>query len=200
MIVVSHRLSAALELQRELGLFRTALHRILEPEDRIMRTASAFFAALFATAVLTGGAAAAEGAAAGGKNAPEKKQTIAEGQKKKNDKDTAHVVSTSPSYIGIDPIYTTILDGDAVVGTMMLGIGLDVQDPRLHDEVSHKMPELRDLYIRSMLYYTSVSIRPWRAPDVVDIAAKLQEATDKRMKRKGAVRVLLAQVAMRLNH
>lgn len=163
-----------------------------------MRKATAFLAALFTTAMLAGAAYAAEGTAAA-KKAPEKSATIADGQKKKPDKDTAHVISTSPSYIGVDPIYTTILDGDAVVGTMMLGIGLDVPDPRLHDEVSHMMPKLRDLYVRSMLYYTSVSIRPWRAPDVADLAAQLQQATDRHLKRKG-VRVLLAQVAMRMNH
>ncbi|MGB8602023.1 MAG: hypothetical protein WCD42_07490 [Rhizomicrobium sp.] len=116
----------------------------------------------------------------------------------KKSKENAHVLATSPSYIGIDPIYTTILDGDMVIGTLMLGIGLDVPDQKLHDEVVQNMPRIRDLYVRSMLSYTASGIRPWRQPSAEDIADRLQQATDRHLKRKG-VRVLLAQVAMRLN-
>lgn len=117
--------------------------------------------------------------------------------KKANKKD-ARVISTSPDYLGLDPIYTTILDGDIIAGTLMLGIGLDIPDPQLRDSVSTNMPMLRDLYVRTMLSYTAVNIRPWRQPDVEDIAARLQSVTDRKLKRKG-VRVLLAQVAIRLN-
>jgi flagellar basal body-associated protein FliL len=121
--------------------------------------------------------------------------------KNKNDKNKNddHVVATSPSYIGIDPIYTTILDGDNIGGLLMVGIGLDIPDEHLRAEVVRIMPSLRDLYVRSMLSFTAANVRPWRQPDPVAIADKLQKVTDYRLKRKG-VKVLLAQVAIRLNH
>lgn len=128
-----------------------------------------------------------------------KKTLGEEAGKKSKDKEKARVISTSPSYIGLDPIYTTILDGDVVVGTLMLGIGLDVPDQKLHDEIVQTMPRLRDLYLRSMLAYTSSGVRTWRQPDAEEIAARLQAATERHYKKKG-VKVLLAQLAMRLNH
>ena len=118
---------------------------------------------------------------------------------KKSGKNESHSISTSPSYLGIDPIYTTILDQDTVAGTFMLGIGLDVPDPTLRGQIVQNMPMYRDLYVRTILAYTSVNIRSWRQPDVEDIAARLQAATDKKLKHKG-VRVLLSQVATRINH
>jgi len=118
--------------------------------------------------------------------------------KDKDKKDKAHAASASPSYLGIDPIYTTIMDGDSISGLLMVGIGLDVPDEKLRAEVERIMPELRDLYIRSLLAFTATSVRPWRQPDAAAIADKLQRVTDLKLRRKG-VRVLLAQVAIRLN-
>lgn len=127
-----------------------------------------------------------------------KKTLGEEAGKKSKDKEKARVLSTSPSYIGLDPIYTTILDGDVVVGTLMLGIGLDVPDQQLHDEIVQTLPRLRDIYLRSMLSYTASGVRTWRQPDAEEIVARLQAATERHYKRKG-VKVLLAQLAMRLN-
>lgn len=163
--------------------------------------ATALLVAFVGWAGLTGAVWAA-GAAPAGEAKPaaksgEGKAADTKGGSKKA-KENAHVLATSPSYIGIDPIYTTILDGDVVVGTLMLGIGLDVPDQKLHDEIVQNMPRIRDLYVRSMLSYTASGIRPWRQPSADEIADRLQQATDHHLKRKG-VRVLLAQVAMRLN-
>lgn len=155
---------------------------------RAMATILAFFLAFAGWSAL-----AAEPAA---KPAAEKKSE--NGAQKKANKKDARAISTSPAYLGIDPIYTTMLERDSVVGTFMLGIGLDVPDPGLRDYVSRNMPLLRDVYVRTLLVYTSVNIRSWRQPDVEDIAARLQAVTDKKLRRKGA-RILLAQAAIRLN-
>lgn len=170
----------------------------------VIFTAITFCCLTATTAVASGPAketasAKASGEAAHGAKTGDKKTLGEEAGKKSKDKEKARVISTSPSYIGLDPIYTTILDGDVVVGTLMLGIGLDVPDQRLHDEIVQTMPRLRDLYLRSMLAYTSTGVRTWRQPDAEEIAARLQAATERHYKRKG-VKVLLAQLAMRLNH
>lgn len=163
-------------------------------------TVLTFFYLVAPTAVASGPAKeTTSGEAKHAAKSDDKKTLGQEAGKKSKDKEKARVISTSPSYIGLDPIYTTILDGDVVVGTLMLGIGLDVPDPKLHDEIVQTMPRLRDLYVRSMLAYTSSGVRTWRQPDAEEIAARLQAATERHYKHKG-VKVLLAQLAMRLNH
>lgn len=113
-------------------------------------------------------------------------------------KENAHVVAESPSYIGMDPIYTTIIEGDSAVGLLMVGFGLDVPDETLRTKVNRMLPRLRDLYIRSLLSFTATNVRQWRRPDVDALAAKLQRVTDLLLKAKGA-KILMAQVAVRLN-
>jgi len=60
------------------------------------------------------------------------------------------------------------------------------------------MPQLRDGYVRSLMTFSATHVRSWRQPDVAAIADRLQVVTDRILKRGGA-RVLLAQVAIRLN-
>jgi flagellar basal body-associated protein FliL len=108
-----------------------------------------------------------------------------------------HRITQSASYLMIDPFYTTIMDGNHIVGLLMVGIGLDVPNADLRAQTEKRMPVLRDVYVRSLLAYTATSVRPWRQPDVGEIADRLQRVTDRTLKRKGA-RILLAQVAMRL--
>ena len=84
------------------------------------------------------------------------------------------------------------------LGLLMVGVGLDVPNAGLRDEVVAAMPRLRDAYVRNLVSYSATSVRPWRQPDVAEIADRLQRVTDRLLQRPGA-RILLAQVAMRLN-
>ena len=108
-----------------------------------------------------------------------------------------HKITQSPSYLMIDPIYTTIMDGDKTDGLLMVGIGLDVPDAELRAQTEQAMPILRDVYVRSLMAFSATSVRPWCQPDVGAMADRLQRATDRVLRRPGA-RILLAQVAMRL--
>ncbi|MGC9953940.1 MAG: hypothetical protein ABSD21_06655 [Rhizomicrobium sp.] len=112
-------------------------------------------------------------------------------------KSAVHKITQSASYLMIDPIYTTIIDGDKIAGLLMIGIGLDVPNAELRAQTEDEMPVLRDVYVRSLMAFTATSVRPWRQPDVGEIADRLQRATDRTLGRRGA-RILLAQVAMRL--
>jgi flagellar basal body-associated protein FliL len=112
-------------------------------------------------------------------------------------KPAVHKITQSASYLMIDPIYTTIIDGNKIVGLLMIGIGLDVPNAELRAQTERSMPVLRDVYVRSLMAFTATSVRPWRQPDVGEIADRLQRATDHTLRRQGA-RILLAQVAMRL--
>ena len=114
-------------------------------------------------------------------------------------KPPVHKITQSVSYLMIDPIYTTITEGDRPQGLLMVGICLDVPNAELRDDVTRLMPVLRDAYVRTLMSFTASSVRSWRQPDVSEIADRLQRVTDRTLQRKGA-RLLLAQVAMRLTH
>lgn len=127
--------------------------------------------------------------------------TEASADKKKvkdKDKSGVHKITQSDSYLMIDPIYASIMDGDRPLGLLMIGIGLDVPNPALRDRIERDMPRLRDAYVRNMVAFAGSSVRSYRQPDVALIADRLQGVTDRVLTRKGA-RILLAQVAIRLN-
>jgi flagellar basal body-associated protein FliL len=110
-----------------------------------------------------------------------------------------HKVTQSVSYLMVDPIYTTIVSDNHANGMLMVGIGLDVPDPTLRDEVTRSMPVLRDAYLRNLMAFTASAVRTDAQPDVGTIADRLQGVTDRALKKKGA-RVLLAQIALRVTH
>jgi len=109
-----------------------------------------------------------------------------------------HKTTQSKSYIMVDPIYTTIVADNRAAGMLMVGAGLDVPDDKLREEVERSMPVLRDAYIRNLMTFTANVVRTDSQPDVGLIADRLQAVTDRALKKKGAAKVLLAQVAIRV--
>jgi hypothetical protein len=109
-----------------------------------------------------------------------------------------HKVTQAESYLGIEPMYSMIIDGDRPAGMLMIGVGLDIPDEKLRAEAEHAMPVIRDAFVRNMLNFATTSVRPSRQPDVTVIADRLQGVADRALGRKGA-KVLLAQVAMRIS-
>ena len=140
---------------------------------------------LLLAAVLASPAPAAEPGDAGAPTKDKKKAAV-------------HKITQSDSYLMIEPLYTTILDGNHPVGLLMIGIGIDIPDPDLRARVERDMPRLRDGYVRSLMAFTAISVRSWRQPDVAAIADRLQGATDRILGKPGA-RILLAQIAIHLN-
>ena len=114
-----------------------------------------------------------------------------------NNQPAQHKTTQSESYIGIEPLYASILDGTRPRGLLMVEIGLDVPDSDLRERVNRAMPALRDAYVRSLLTYAATSVRPWRQPSVEDIANRMQTITNHVIGREGA-KVLMAQTAIRL--
>ena len=108
-----------------------------------------------------------------------------------------HKTTQSESYVIIEPLYASILDGARSHGLLLVELGLDVPDEKLRDRVNQSLPNLRDAYVRSLLIYAATSVRAWRQPNVEDIATRMQAITDRVMGQTGA-RVLMAQTAIRL--
>jgi hypothetical protein len=103
----------------------------------------------------------------------------------------------SESYVVIDPMYATIIEGNRPRGLLMVELGLDVADATLRDRVNHALPALRDAYVRSLIAYGATAVRAWRQPSVDDIAERMQAVTDRVVGGPGA-KVLMAQTAMRV--
>jgi flagellar basal body-associated protein FliL len=103
----------------------------------------------------------------------------------------------SESYIPFDPIYASIIDGIRPRGLLLVEMGLDVPDEKLRQSVTLALPLLRDAYVRSLITYASTAVRPYRQPNLDDVANRMQTITDKLVGREGA-RVLMAQLAIRL--
>lgn len=109
-----------------------------------------------------------------------------------------HKVTQSESYVAFEPVYATIVDAGRPCGMLMVHFGLDIPNEALREEATRSQPVLRDAYVRNLLSFTAAAVRPWRQPDVEVISGRLQELTDRALKKKGA-HVLLAQVAMRIS-
>lgn len=103
----------------------------------------------------------------------------------------------SESYIAFEPIYASIIDGVRPRGLLLVEMGLDVPDLKMRDQVTLALPLLRDAYVRAMLSYAATAVRPYRQPNLDDIADRMQTITNKVMGREGA-KVLMAQLAVRL--
>jgi flagellar basal body-associated protein FliL len=134
-------------------------------------------AVLFAVSLFGGGAARAEAA-----------PDMAE-----------HKTTHATSFISLEPIYSSVLEGTRPRGLLMVEFGLDVPDAHLREQVARSLPLLRDAYVRGMLLYAATAVRLWRQPSVDDIATRMQAITDSLVGRKGA-KVLMAQTAIRITH
>jgi hypothetical protein len=107
-----------------------------------------------------------------------------------------HKITQSESYIMLEPMYATILDGARPNGMLMVAIGLDIPDAKLRADADRAMPLLRDDYLRNLMNFTSAAVRQSEQPDVTEIAARLQRVTNRALHKDGA-KVLLAEVSMR---
>ncbi|MES2255920.1 MAG: hypothetical protein V4559_12880 [Pseudomonadota bacterium] len=122
----------------------------------------------------------------------------ASGAEEGGDKKTSeHKLTQSVSYLSLDPIYTTIVDDNRAQGMLMVGIGLDVTDEALREVATRSMPVLRDAYVRNLIAFTATAVRTNAQPDVIQLAGRLQNVTDRALGKKGA-KILLAQVAIRV--
>jgi flagellar basal body-associated protein FliL len=103
----------------------------------------------------------------------------------------------SESYVPVEPMYASILDGMRPRGLLLIELGLDVPDERLRGRITQNLPALRDAYLRALLAYAATAVRPTRQPNVEDIANRMQAVTNRVVGREGA-KVLMAQTAIRL--
>ena len=110
----------------------------------------------------------------------------------------AHKITQAVSYVGLNPMYATVLDNGRPVGLLLVSIGLNIPDATLRASVLRALPVLRDSYLRNLMSFTAAAVRPWRQPDVNVIARRMQGVTDRSLHSQGA-KVLLGQVMIRIS-
>lgn len=108
-----------------------------------------------------------------------------------------HKITQAKSFVPMDPMYATILDNGRPVGLLLVAVGLSIANDDLRGEAEHALPVLRDAYLRNLMGFAAVAVRPWQQPDVAVIAARLQRVTNRVLRKDGA-QVLLGQVMIRV--
>src|ERR1700721_1280393 len=84
-----------------------------------------------------------------------------------------HKMTQSESYIMIEPMYATIMDGDRPAGMLLVAVGLDIPDPKLRAEAERALPILEDDYVRSVMSFAWTSVRLTEQRAVVATPAPL---------------------------
>jgi hypothetical protein len=109
-----------------------------------------------------------------------------------------HKITQSLSYVSLEPMSATVLDGDHPAGKLLVAIGLDIPDARLRENATRALPLLRDDYVRNLIAYAAAHLHPFDPPDADHIARRLQQVTDRALGRPGA-QVLLVEVETQVN-
>ncbi len=100
--------------------------------------------------------------------------------------------TNTATYTSFDALTATIWRPDGRRGVITVQAGLDVKDPGLRARAQSEAPILRDAYVTSLNVYAA-ALTPGAPPDVDQIALRLQQATDRVLKKPGA-RLLLGAV------
>lgn len=109
---------------------------------------------------------------------------------------TTRSPSYTDSFVAVDTMQVTLIQAARIKGTLVVSIGLDIQDAHLRAEAVHAMPRLRDAYINRLSRHGATRIDPRRVADVEIIRDLLQATTDHILGAEGA-EILLMNVLVR---
>ncbi|MHB8285995.1 MAG: Tat pathway signal protein [Caulobacteraceae bacterium] len=89
------------------------------------------------------------------------------------------------SYIQFTTFTVTVRRPAGGRGVLSVDAGVDVADPGLHTRADQSKPILRDAYMRWLTMY-GLALPPGAPPNLDQIQAELQRATDRTLGRPGA--------------
>jgi hypothetical protein len=98
------------------------------------------------------------------------------------------------SYVAIDTLAATVMTDSGRHLVMTVQAGVDAPDPVLHAYLEKVTPRLRDAYTQELQIYAG-ELATGAAPDADYIARKLQDATDRVLKKPGG-RLLLGGIML----
>jgi hypothetical protein len=98
------------------------------------------------------------------------------------------------TYFALQPLTATALRRDGRRGVLIVEAGIQAMDPALMERAQQSEPRLRAAFAQVLMTYTSGMARG-TAPDLNYLGAKLQDAADKVLGRKGS-KVLLGSAML----
>ncbi|WP_429911880.1 hypothetical protein [Glycocaulis sp.] len=105
------------------------------------------------------------------------------------------VLSTSPSYVRMEPVSASVRAGGYVGGVLEVQFSLDIPDEALREQARDSMLRLRDGYTTVLTSYGGLGYRAGDVPDFVRITRLLQQSTDRTLGTRGA-QVLIRAIAL----
>lgn len=102
-------------------------------------------------------------------------------------------LTSAESYVPLPTLSTAVIVREAMRGTLVVDVGLDVPDVALRARAQGMQPRLVDALRTALSTYGSVYYRPRTAPDPDTMLRLMQTATDRTLGRPGA-RLLVANL------
>ncbi len=102
-------------------------------------------------------------------------------------------LTSAQSYLPMPTLSAEVLQRYSTTGTLIVDMGIDVQDPVLRNRAELNAPLLRDALRTALSTYASVYYRDRTAPDPATLTRLFQTAVDRTLGVPGA-RVLLANI------
>lgn len=102
-------------------------------------------------------------------------------------------LTSAESYVPLPTLSAAVIRREATMGTIVVDMGVDVQDAALRRRVAASGPRLRDALRTALSTYASVYYRERTAPDPNVLSRLMQQAVDRTLGATGA-RVLLTNI------
>lgn len=102
-------------------------------------------------------------------------------------------LTSAESYMPMPTLSAGVIQRSASRGTLIVDMGIDVQDPALRNRARANEPRLRDALRTALATYASTYYRDRTAPDPAILARLMQQSVDRTLGAPGA-RVLLVNI------
>ena len=113
--------------------------------------------------------------------------------KQQSSPDRQQRLTSAESYIPMPTLSAGLIQRYTASGTIIVDMGIDVQDAALRSRVQANAPRLRDALRTALATYASTYYRDRSAPDPTTLTRLMQSAVDRTLGAPGA-RVLLANI------
>lgn len=102
-------------------------------------------------------------------------------------------LTSAESYLPLPTLSAAVIQRESTRGTLVVDMGIDVQDAALRRRAGAAGPRLRDALRTALATYATVYYRDRTAPDPVQLTRLMQQAVDRTLGTAGA-RVLLTNI------
>jgi hypothetical protein len=102
-------------------------------------------------------------------------------------------LTSAETYLPLPTLSAAVIQREATRGTLVVDMGIDVQDPALRRRAGASAPRLRDALRTALSTYATIYYRDRTAPDPVTLTRLMQQAVDRTLGAAGA-RVLLTNI------